>query len=470
MLGEDKISKVKQVSLSNTTVKRRIVHLDEDIEEQVVTSIRNSAAFAIQLDESTDVASLSQLIAFVRYIDKDTMNTEFLFCKPLKTTCKAEDIYELISDYFHIHKIDWNTLVSCTTDGAPAMMGKKTGVIKRLKCVAPQLIGNHCCLHRQVLSSKAMPGELATTFNHIVEAINAIKSSATNSRLFTELCGVQETSYETLLFFTAVRWLSRGKAVLRVFELRAVIAEFLLSKSHLLTKYFLDKHFLARVAYLADMFSALCAVNASLQGRDTVMFEACDKLCAFSEKLKLWKRRVQCGQLEHFHYLKNFIDAESIECTFQSVIIEHIDILLNYIDQYFEDDIVMYKGKQWVKFPFDQSTLDLISDYDFKLKEEFISLRADSTLKIEFSQVSVDRFWIRRLDDYHFLAHEAVKVLLAFPTSWECEAAFSQISIIKTKHRNRLGVEPDIRVALSSTSPRIRHIIATKHKQIHNHT
>ena len=127
----------------------------------------------------------------------------------------------------------------------------------------------------------------------------------------------------------------------------------------------------------------------------------------------------------------------------------------------------MCKSKQWVKFPFDQSTLDLISDDDFNIKDEFISLRADSTLKIEFNQVTVDQFWIRRLDDYPLLAHEAVKVLMAFPTSWECEAAFSQISIIKTKHSNRLDVEPDIRVALSSTSPRIGHIIATKHKQIH---
>ena len=110
-----------------------------------------------------------------------------------------------------------------------------------------------------------MPVELATTFNHIVETINTIKSSATNSRVFTELCEVQEASYEKLLFFTAVRWLSRGKAVQRVFELRAVIVEFLLSKNYLLTEYFLNKYFIARVAYLADMFSALCAVNASLQ-------------------------------------------------------------------------------------------------------------------------------------------------------------------------------------------------------------
>ena len=94
------------------------------------------------------------------------------------------------------------------------------------------------------------------------------------------------------------------------------------------------------------MFSALCAVNAPLQGRDTVMLEACDKLGA----LKLWERRVQRGQLEHFHNLKNFIDAESIECTFQSVIIEHIDILLNYLEQYFEDEIMMYKAKSGLNF------------------------------------------------------------------------------------------------------------------------
>ena len=136
------------------------------------------------------------------------MNTEFLFCKSLKTACKAKDFYNIISNYFQVIKIDWNTLVSCTTDGEPAMMGKKIGVIKRLKCVAPQSLVTHCCRHRQVLSSKAMPGELAT-FNHIVETINAIKSSATNSRLFTELYEVQEASYESY-FFIAVRWLPRG--------------------------------------------------------------------------------------------------------------------------------------------------------------------------------------------------------------------------------------------------------------------
>ena len=42
-----------------------------------------------------------------------------------------------------------------------------------------------------------------------------------------------------------------------------------------------------------------------------------------------------------------------------------------------------------MKFPLNQSTFDLISDAGFNIKDEFISTRADSTLKIEFYQVSV---------------------------------------------------------------------------------
>ena len=59
---------------------------------------------------------------------------------------------------------------------------------------------------------------------------------------------------------------------------------------------------------------------------------------------------------------------------------------------------------------------------------------------------------MKNLVEYPLLAKGAVKLLVGFPTSWECEAAFSQMSVIKTK---KLNVEPDIRVPLSSTLPRI---------------
>ena len=197
------------------------------------------------------------------------------------------------------------------------------------------------------------------------------------------------------------------------------------------------------------------------------MFEVCDKLAAFSEKLNQWQRRVDRGQLEHFQHLQYYLESEKLECTFRYLITDHIEILKTHLKNYFDIDFEMFKIKQWVQFPFDQSTVDCIDDDQFSLKEEYISLRADSSLKVEFNQVPLAEFWIARLDEYSLLAKEAVKLLVSFPTSWECEAAFSKLSIIKTKNRNRLNVEPDHRVALSSTSPRIEHIIKNKIKQVH---
>ena len=54
------------------------------------------------------------------------------------------------------------------------------------------------------------------------------------------------------------------------------------------------------------------------------------------------------------------------------------------------------------------------------------------------------------------------QILMAFPTSWEGEPGFSQISIIKTEYRNRLQLEPDARIALSIPEPDIKDFVYKK--------
>lgn len=53
-----------------------------DIKDQVVQEIKTatSGLFAIQLDESTDGSSCSQLTIFERYMDCGSLKEEFLFC------------------------------------------------------------------------------------------------------------------------------------------------------------------------------------------------------------------------------------------------------------------------------------------------------------------------------------------------------------------------------------------------------
>ncbi|KAI6658232.1 Zinc finger protein [Oopsacas minuta] len=140
--------------MSNDTIKSRIVDMSNNIKHQIITKIQASPMFAIQLDESTDVANLSQLMVFARYMNGPTIEEEFLFCKPLETTTKAEDVMALASTFFGDMNLTWKNIVEVCSDGAPAMLGSRSGFISLVKHKNPNVLGTHCFIHRQALASK----------------------------------------------------------------------------------------------------------------------------------------------------------------------------------------------------------------------------------------------------------------------------------------------------------------------------
>ena len=82
-------------------------------------------------------------------------------------------------------------------------------------------------IHRYSLASKTLPGALKKVLDSVVKIVNYIKCGALNTRLFKELCKEMDADHQTLLFYTAVRWLSRGNVLNRVFELKNEIRLFL---------------------------------------------------------------------------------------------------------------------------------------------------------------------------------------------------------------------------------------------------
>ena len=123
VLGESNSKKLAKISLSDSTIKTRIDELANDIECQVLQKIYASPYFAIQCDETTDVAQLSQLMVYVCFVGSATIEEEMLFCKSLETTTKAEDVFRVVDAYFYKNGIKWVKLVGVCTDGAPAMLG-----------------------------------------------------------------------------------------------------------------------------------------------------------------------------------------------------------------------------------------------------------------------------------------------------------------------------------------------------------
>lgn len=64
------------------------------------------------------------------------------------------------------------------------------------------------------------------------------------------------------------------------------------------------------------------------------------------------------------------------------------------------------------------------------------------------------------------VTEKALRALIPFVSKCICESGFSTLLQIKSKHRNRLNVENDIRRALSKISPRIMDLVKQKQSQI----
>ena len=74
LLGKAAENKLSQIPLLNDIISNRIDKKSDDILAQIVSDLISSPAkFSLQLDETTDDASLSQLAVFVRYVKEDAI-------------------------------------------------------------------------------------------------------------------------------------------------------------------------------------------------------------------------------------------------------------------------------------------------------------------------------------------------------------------------------------------------------------
>jgi hypothetical protein len=161
--------------------------------------VKKSHCYALQLDESTDVANLAILFVFVRYINEDTgMVEELLFCRPLKERTTGEDILNVTNACFAENEMDWSVCVGIYTDGTASMTGKHAGFVARTKEVATNVSWTLCCIHRQALASKRMLQRLNEVLDKIV---NFIKSRSTNSRILQALCEEMDSCQGMLQFY-----------------------------------------------------------------------------------------------------------------------------------------------------------------------------------------------------------------------------------------------------------------------------
>ena len=262
------------------------------------------------------------------------MHEDLLCALSLPTNTTGAELFKSLNGYIS-GKLKWSFCVGICTDGAAAMTGRLSGLISRIKEVAPESEFTHCIIHREMLASRKMCPELNSVLTDVVKVINYIKAHALNSRLFEQLCEELDAEHKRLLLHTEIRWLSRGKSLTRVFELREPLQRFLSEKKSPLAAHFSDKVWVAILAYLCDIFSLLNELNLSLQGKMTIVFKLADKVAAFKAKLELWGRRVNNGILDMFQTLAGMLGETEPEPSFSKLVRDHLSLLLKDFERYF---------------------------------------------------------------------------------------------------------------------------------------
>ena len=95
--------------------------------------------------------------------------------KEVSGTTKGKDIFNIMDEFFKKNDLEWSKLVGCTTEGAPVMLGRKSGFQSYVKAVSPEIIFTHCFIHRFALCAKVLSPELLSCLQQIVKIVNFVK-------------------------------------------------------------------------------------------------------------------------------------------------------------------------------------------------------------------------------------------------------------------------------------------------------
>ncbi|XP_068228051.1 zinc finger BED domain-containing protein 5-like [Palaemon carinicauda] len=288
----------------------------------------------------------------------------------------------------------------------------------------------HCMLHRYALASKTLPPDLKLVLDDVVHMVNAIKSSALNTRLFSLLCQEFGSDEEVLLLHTE-------------------------AKSLEFTKKLSDSQWLQKLAYLSDIFLRLNSFNLSLQGRFATVSDFMDKLRSLTMKLELREGKVKDGNLSMFEHLGEALDKSQNtgKQDVMQLVQSHLASLRMELQSYFPE--LSELESKLIRNPFIVN-VHLLPD---NMQEEFLELVNDSVAKDAFETLSLTKFWAKMSEIYPVVSKVVLNSLLMFPSTYLSEQGFSTLLNMKTKHRSRLNVEHDLRLCLSNTAPRIEKLV-----------
>jgi len=310
--------------------------------------------------------------------------------------------------------------------------------------------------------------------NKAIKIVNFIRARDLNHRKFKEFLSELNSQYSDIMFHTEVRWLSKGKVLERFFSLREEIKLFIHEQKGEFPE-INSLEFWYKLAFLADVTKSLNILQTNLQGENKLIPHMASKIFAFEEKLKMYIEEVSdndFSSFSNFDVMRKenniFSDNTDIE-TLKPQLLELLVTLKNEMNRRFNDIKNLKNAFRFIENPWAVTTKEIfeinIMNHNISLlKNELIDLQEDITLKDIFNDKNnAMEFW-NTLEEHQYpsLLSNVKAILTFFGSTYLCEAAFSKLTFIKNKYRNRLSdvhLDDLLRLSTSNTPVDINKII-----------
>ncbi|XP_070405899.1 general transcription factor II-I repeat domain-containing protein 2B-like [Nothobranchius furzeri] len=224
----------------------------------------------------------------------------------MKGTTTGSDPFTEVNACTDTLGLKWERLSGVTTDGCPNLTGKNVRLLKRMQDKETEidadqkLVFLHCIKHQHVLCKSVLK------INHVTDVvtkiINFIRARAMNHRQFVALLKEHETEHSDIGYHTAVRWLSLGEVLKRVWDLKAEIREFCERKGKDIPE-LSDEDWMADFAFAVDVTALMNELNTKLQGKGLFVHEMHSLVKAFMRKLQFLSSQLESNTLTHMQTL-----------------------------------------------------------------------------------------------------------------------------------------------------------------------
>jgi hypothetical protein len=183
------------------------------------------------------------------------------------------------------------------------------------------------------------------------------------------------------------------------------------------------------------------------------------------KKTILWKSLCESETLEMFVNMIEYLEENGYASEkIKPHVLTHLTNLESNFKNRFLD--LALQQHEWMRNPFAVTIGEKISHLSIKAKESLMELSCDISLKMKFEALSLPEFWIH-IKNHSWNSHNQPPNCYYFLKRhiYVKKKTFSAMAVIKSKYRNSFQLGSDLRLFLSTTQPRMSHLVSNMQAQ-----